>query len=272
VDRRSFIAAMGALAVGMPRSARAGQRRCPAGVQLYTVRDLLARDFEGTLAAVAQIGYGEVEFAGYHGRTPRQVRAALSAAGLQAPSAHVGVDALTTDLDQTVETAAEVGHQYLFLPWIPEEMRTMEGYRRLVDTLNHAGERAMRSGLRVGYHNQEYDFRPIDGQVPYELVLHGTDERVRHELDVYWAAHAGADPAAYLTRYRGSFAAVHLKDMTRGREMTDVGRGSLDFPRILDAADAAGIRHCFVEHDSPASPLDSIRAGYAYLSRLEGHS
>jgi sugar phosphate isomerase/epimerase len=269
VDRRSFLAALGLLAARLPRLGALGARRCPAGVQLYTVRELLAADFEGTLARVAEIGFQEVEFAGYHGRTSRQVRSALAAAGLSAPAAHVDVDALERDLDRTVETAAEVGHGYLFLPWIPEPMRTADGYRRLGDLLNRAAERAMRSGVRVGYHNQEYDFRPLDGEVPLQLLLRATDERVRHELDVYWAAHAGADPLEYLTRFGSSFVAVHLKDMTADRQMTDVGRGTLDFPRILAAASAAGVRHCFVEHDSPASPLDSIRIGHDYLSHLE---
>jgi sugar phosphate isomerase/epimerase len=272
LDRRSFLTALGALAAGLPatRLLAAGPR-CPFGVQLYTLREALARDLTGTLRQVAEIGYQEVEFAGYHGHSTREVRSALTAAGLQAPAAHVSLEALRDQLDSTIETAAEIGHRYLFLPWIPESERTLDGYRRLGEMMNRAAERAIRSGLRVGYHNQAYDFAPIEGQVPLEVLVRATDERVRHELDVYWAVAGGADPVAWLTRFGGSFAAVHLKDRTRDGQMVDVGAGAIDFPGVLAAAEAAGIRHCFVEHDSPVSPLASIRAGRDYLTRLESH-
>jgi sugar phosphate isomerase/epimerase len=273
MDRRSFLAALAGVAAAFPRlPALAAATGCPPGVQLYTVREPLERDFEGTLARIAEIGYREVEFAGYFGRAPGQVRRALAAAGLRAPGSHVGVEALSGGLEATVEAAAEVGHDFLVLPWIPEEMRTAEGFRRLADLLNRAGERSVRSGVRVGYHNQEYDFHPVDGRVPLELLWEHTEPgRVIYELDVYWAARAGADPIAYLERFGGSIPALHLKDMdaTAQRGQADLGQGTLDIPRIMAAAAAAGVKHCFVEHDSPASPLDTIQAGYDYLRRME---
>jgi sugar phosphate isomerase/epimerase len=273
MDRRTFLASLAGVAATFPRrSARAAMVGCPPGVQLYTVRGALERDFQGTLARVAEIGYREVEFAGYFGKRPGEVRRALAAAGLRAPGAHVGLEALRDSLDETVETASEIGHDFIILPWVPEEMRTADGYRRLADLLNHAGERAIRSGVRVGYHNQEYDFAPIGGHAGLELLWERTEPgRVVYELDVFWAVRGGADPLAYLSRFQGAIAALHLKDMdaTPARGQVDLGHGTLDFPRILAAAAAVGVKHCFVEHDSPASPLDSIRVGYDYLRRLE---
>lgn len=270
LSRREFLGSLAGLAATLPLAAAfRWAPGCPPGVQLYTVREALARDFEGTLARIAEIGFREVEMAGYLGRTPTQVRRALAGAGLVSPANHVGVEALGEALERTLDQAAEVGHRYLIVPWIPEAMRTLDGYRALADSLNQASERAIRAGLRFGYHNQEYDFRPIDGQLPHELLLGLTGERVVHELDVYWAHAAGTDPAAYLTRHTGRMRLLHLKDMDAGRQMVDLGRGTLDFRAILAAGRESGVHHCFVEHDTPASPLDSIRAGYDYLRQLE---
>ncbi|HYJ80167.1 MAG TPA: sugar phosphate isomerase/epimerase [Longimicrobiaceae bacterium] len=276
MHRRAFLSALAGAAAGaaaLRRAAAAVAREGrPIGVQLYTVRELLARDFEGTLARVAEIGYREVEFAGYFSRSPAQVRRALGGAGLDAPGAHVDLDAIGEGWERTLAAAAEMGHRYLIVPWIPEVQRTPAGYRRLAERFNRAGEQARRAGIRFGFHNHDYDFAPVGGEVPYDVLLAETDpELVVQELDLFWIAAGGGDPLEYFARFPGRFHLVHLKDMdaTPQRRMTDVGQGAIDFARILAHARQAGIRHYFVEHDSPASPLASIRASYEFVRRLE---
>ncbi|HEX6940566.1 MAG TPA: sugar phosphate isomerase/epimerase [Longimicrobiales bacterium] len=279
MDRRAALRRLAAaLAAPVLPGARPDAWLAPAaridriGLQLYTVRTLMARDFEGTLDAVAAIGYTEVEFAGYFDRSPAEVRAALERAGLAAPSAHVGLDAIREHWDRTLDAAGEIGHRYVIVAWLPaEERRTHDAYRRLADELNRAGERARAGGLRFGYHNHDFEFAPIDGRAPYDTLVDATDPAlVALELDLYWASRAGRDPVDCFRRHPGRFELVHVKDMdgTAEKGMTDVGDGVLDFPTILGRAAEAGVRHYFVEHDHPPAPIESIRRSYAYLKGL----
>lgn len=242
------------------------------GVQLYTVRDEMARDVERTLARVAEIGYQEVEFAGYFDRDPKAIRATLDAVGLSAPSAHVPFEALGDPWHKTLDDAQAVGHRYVVVPWIPEEHRTLDGYRRVGEMFNRAGEEGKKAGIQFGYHNHNFEFPPVEGRVPYDVLLESTDAQlVQMELDLFWIRAAGGDPLAYFARYPGRFAMVHVKDMdgTPQHGMVEVGSGVIDFKSIFARREQAGIRHFFVEHDDPKSPFDSIRASFGYLRRLE---
>src|SRR5690349_16632036 len=159
-SRRGFLATLAAGAswwVAGPTRARAG-RLGPIGLQLYTVRTPLERDFEGTLAGVAAIGYREVEFAGYHGRSPEAVRAALGRAGLAAPSAHVPIDAVRDDLPRVLDGARRMGHRHVVVAWLPEPQRTLDGYRAAADLFNRAGEQASAAGIGLAYHNHAFEF------------------------------------------------------------------------------------------------------------------
>lgn len=242
------------------------------GVQLYTVRELMERDLEETLAQVAQIGYNEVEFAGYFDRSPDQVREALEQTGLAAPAAHVSMELLGDEWQRTLDEANEIGHRYLIVPWIAEDERqTLDGYRRVAERFNRAGEQAREVDIRFGYHNHDFEFVRIDGQIPYDILVAETEPAtVAHEMDLYWAVKGGVDPLDYFERFPGRFELVHVKDMdgTPEQGMTDVGQGVIDFPNIFARASQAGIRHCFVEHDDPSDPLETIRVGYRYLRRL----
>jgi sugar phosphate isomerase/epimerase len=237
------------------------------------VRADLALDFDGTLARVAEIGFREVEFAGYFGRTPAQVRAAVARAGLVAPGAHVPFESLDGDWAAVVGGAAEAGHDWVIVPWIPrEERRTIEQWRRLADRFNDAGAAARRLGMRFGYHNHDSEFTPIDGTVPFDALVAGCDPvSVAFELDIYWAVKGGADPIAVLARWPGRFPLIHVKDSAGppAHVMTDVGAGTIDWPAVFARRAAAGIRHAFVEHDTPADALASLRASYRYLERVD---
>jgi len=240
------------------------------GVQLYTVRDAMAKDFDGTLAKVAEIGYQEVEFAGYYNRDAKAVRAVLDKVGLAAPSCHVGFDVLGDAWQKVLDDAKVVGHQYVVVPSIPDDMRkTLDGYRRAAEQFNKAGEAAQKAGIQFGYHNHNMEFQAVEGQAPYDVLLQACDPKlVQFEMDLYWIIFGGADPLKYFARWPGRFPLVHVKDMTAQHTMTDVGSGVINWKQLF-AHHEAGIRHYIVEHDQPASPFDSIRASYAYLSKLE---
>jgi sugar phosphate isomerase/epimerase len=278
VNRRTFLqsTAAGLATLGLPRPAGGvpqltGLDRI--GVQLYTVRDAVQRDLEGTLARVAAIGYQEVEFAGYAGRTAAQVRDAVRRAGLSAPSAHVPLAALGPGWDRVLNDAHTIGHRYLVIAWLDEKDRSnLDAYRRIADRLNRAGEAASRGGLRFAYHNHAFEFTPMENRLPYDVLLESTDPaHVLLELDLYWITKGGQDPLAYFARWPGRFRLVHVKDSAGPPEhrMADVGAGTIEWARIFARSKQAGIEHFFVEHDDPPDPFASIAASHAYLSDLQ---
>jgi sugar phosphate isomerase/epimerase len=280
-DRRTFIATLGALALGAvacrPRglgaatpAARPFER---LGLQLYTVRTEMQRDVERTLSRVAEIGYREVEFAGYFGRTPQQVRALLAANRLTAPSTHIGyAEMVGANWQRTLDDAKSVGHEYVTIPWLaPAERRTLDSWQRVADALNRGGEAARAAGLRLAYHNHDFEFTPVDGQVPLDVLLTRTDRAlVSFELDLYWMVRAGHAPLDYLARHPGRFSMLHVKDSAGApaHTMVDVGSGTIDFRTILERAARAGARHAFVEHDQPKDAMASVRASYRNLARV----
>ncbi|HET9152250.1 MAG TPA: sugar phosphate isomerase/epimerase [Gemmatimonadales bacterium] len=273
-DRRRFLGAAGAgalaLALPPPLLELTGARIGRIGLQLYTVRSLLAKDFEGTLEQVAKIGYKEVEFAGYFDRTPAQVRKLLDHLGLRAPSAHIPLESLQTDWARTLDAAEALGHEYLVVAWLDQRDRnSLAALGRTMDTFNKAGDEAWDRRIRFAYHNHDFEFTPVDGRLPYDVLLAGTDPRyVNFEMDLYWITKGGQDPLAYFQKYPGRFPMVHVKDMAAGQAMVDVGKGRIDWARIFAKRKEAGIRHYFVEHDEPPDPIASITASYRYLKGL----
>lgn len=273
-DRRTFIGSAAAGVLGASPLARllgatSMERLGRIGLQLYTIRKAMERDFEGSLARVARIGYREVEFAGYFDHSPEQVRRMLRRHGLTAPSAHVSLEDIRTHWDRTVADAHTIGHQYLVCAWINDEDRTVDGYRKVAGEFNRAAETARNAGIEFGYHNHSYEFVPVDGQLPYDILLAASDPGlVKFELDLFWITKGGADPLAYFAKYPGRFPLVHVKDMSRDGKMVDVGKGTIDFRKIFADREQAGIRHFFVEHDEPADPFASIATSYAWLRGL----
>jgi sugar phosphate isomerase/epimerase len=239
----------------------------------------MQRDMAGTLAAIAKIGYQEVEFAGFFNKTPAEIRAMLETNGLLAPSGHVAFEAIDTGWDQVLDAAHTLGHRYVCVAWIDAKYRPdLDGWKRVADKLNHAGEACGRSNLTLAYHNHSYEFVPLAGQVPYDVLLAATDPAlVKLEMDLFWITYGGQDPLAYFTKYPGRVPLVHVKDMvTKPRPdivpdsvMRDVGKGTIDWKRIFAQSQQAGIKHYFVEHDSPGDALASVKASYDYLKNLE---
>ena len=201
IDRRAFIGAVGAACVaGVRMEAKKIQR---LGMQLYTVRTEMEKDVDATLAKVAAIGYKEVEFAGYFKRTPAQIRDGLKKAGLTAPAAHVDYPSLAADkLPAMIEAAQVIGHRYLVNPWIDESLRKEPDiWKRVAETFNRAGAATQKAGIQFAYHNHHFEFAPVDGKLPYELLLEQCDPKlVKMELDLCWIAAAGKDPLEYFAK------------------------------------------------------------------------
>jgi len=251
-----------------------GRKLSKVGLQLYTVRRELEKDFEGTLAKVAALGYNEVEFAGYFNHTPQQVRAVLTKNNLAAPSVHALAGVLRNNLQQTIDAAKTIGHQYVVCAYLlPEERKSLDDYKRLVDLFNEVGGRLNQAGLQFCYHNHDFEFTAIDDKIPYDLLLAGTDPKtVKMELDLYWITKAGQSPLKYFSAHPGRFPLVHVKDMdaTPKKFFTEVGRGTINFREIFADSEKAGIKHYFVEQDeTPASPFESIKMSIDYLKLLE---
>jgi sugar phosphate isomerase/epimerase len=277
INRRRFLmsAAGGAFAgLCLPKVGFGMRKVSAVGLQLYTVRKDLEKDFDGTIAKVAAIGFKEVEFAGYYNRTPEQIKAALTANGLKSPSAHSVLKPLTESLDKTVEASAAIGHRYLICSYLfPQERKSLDDYKRYVDVFNRAGEACKKAGIQFGYHNHDFEFVPMEGVVPFDLLLEKCDPNlVKIELDLYWITKAEQDPLKYFAAHPGRFPLFHVKDMdnTPRQFFTEVGRGTIDFKRIFANGKKAGVKHYFVEQDEcPGPPLESAKVSFDYLKGLE---
>jgi len=290
MKRRTFIgasvaatlAAKTSFAGGMPKMVR------PIGVQLYTVRDAMKSDFEGTVAKVAAVGYKEVEFAGYFDKSPKDIRAILDKNGLTAPSCHVPYTTLEKSWPEALDAAHTIGHKIIVNPWIGAEQRdAADGWKRAAELFNKCGESAKKADIQFAYHNHTFEFQPaagLDGKLPFDYLLATCDKNnVRMELDLCWISVAGKDPIAYFNNNPGRFPAVHVKDIkqlpkpedapTAGPDkqmefLTEVGSGIIDWKKIFAGSGKAGIEHYFVEHDNPKDAFASIKASYDFLSKL----
>ncbi len=255
-------------APGHPGSDSGGSQVPSAiGLQLYTVRSVMTGDPGGTLAAIAEIGYQEVELAGLYGMSAREMKARLDAVGLAATSSHHSVQEVRAGWQATLEAAVALGQRLVVVPALPAAERDGEALRRVADDFNRAGEAARAAGLRFGYHNHDWEMRPgSDGVRPIDLLLDRTDpELVDWQMDIFWVVHGGADPMAELDARAGRVTSVHVKDRTAAGDMVDVGAGVIDFRPVLARAGELGLLHQYVEHDQPGDPIESVRASYRAL-------
>jgi sugar phosphate isomerase/epimerase len=288
IDRRTFVGTLAAAALAA-RSAFADSVK-RVGVQLYTVRTDLEKDFDGTLAKAAAIGYKEIEFAGYFGHTPRQVRDVLKRNGLVSPASHLDFATVSNPekWKQALDDAATIGQTFLVNPWIDEPMRNEpQAWKRIADVYNTAGAAAAKHGIQFCYHNHNFEFSPsagADGKQPYDVLLESCDPKlVKMEMDLCWISAAGKDPLDYFRRYPGRFPLVHVKGLRKVPaasatpvpidkvlpDVTDVGHDDvIDWKRIFAKSKEAGIAHYFVEHDVPKDPFASLKNSYEYVATL----
>lgn len=305
LHRRAFLAAgVAAMTAGGATAAQPFFKRhgLPIGLQLYTLGPDAAKDLDGTLKAVAGIGYRSIEMAGLLGRTPAQMKAALDGAGLACASAHLqarGPGSFGDDLGKLADGLQVIGVKTAVLPspLIPErlEQRPASGegigdwFRRVLgqmtaddwkanaDFLNEKAAVLTKSGIKVGYHNHNFEFAPLGSTTGMEILLERTDPAlVTFELDAGWVAAAGLDPAAVFARHKGRFSLMHVKDIKAETQAnyalrmdpTEVGSGKLDWKTLLPAAYAAGVRGFYVEQEPPfARPrIEAARISHDYLA------
>ena len=266
------------------------------GLQLSTVTSLMLNDFEGTLARAAEIGYSQVEFSamGFLGRPANYVQQLLTENNLSAPVGRIspvlpeGTMQLSRDeifkvfrergkpefllenVRNAIEDAEHLNQKYLNLPgMMAEHFSTLDQVKRNIELLNQAGDLCSEHGILFGYHNHNWELAPIDGVVPYDLMLEQTDpEKVGFQLDSYWIVKGGGSFDDYLTRFAGRFPSCHLKDIDNNGDFADVGDGEIDFPAFTRKAIAQGTKHFFVERDNPPTPEQSIERSYAYLNQM----
>lgn len=288
INRRRFLqrGALGLAAIGLAArgdfSLEADPLGLPVGLQLYTVRFELKKDFDGTLKKVADIGYKEVE-GGFQPHSPSEVRASLAAVGLAAPSCHFDYATIRTDWERSVAYGKDLGLGYMVCSFLPPNVRkSLDDYRRVADVFNQAGSECQKAGIQFCYHNHNFEFQKFGDVMGYDELLRSADQNlVKMQLDCYWMSRAGHDPVAYFKQYPGRFPLLHIKDMKPGHAptsdirqggdaFTEVGRGSIDWKRIFEAAPEGGIKHYFVEQDVCADPVfECARISYEYLHNLQ---
>ena len=241
------------------------------GIQLYTVRDLMKKNVPLTLQRIAEIGYKEVEFAGYFGKTTKQIKAILSDNGLKSPSTHIEMDTIYNNPNKAIDTALEVGHEHIVMAWLAEsERQNIDQYREYVDLYNSFGEKCNQNGLKFAYHNHDFEFKVLDGEVPMDLLLNKTDpNNVSFELDMYWVHKANKDPKSYINKYPGRFPLWHIKDMASNTMMADVGDGIIDFSEIFGLNKISGLKHYFVERDDPSDSMLSAERSFKAMLKLD---
>lgn len=277
MKRRTFIHTLGAAAAGgyLAPSQRVWAGRLDRiGLELYAVRKAMARDPEGTLAAIRAIGYTDVELLwsfDNFGRTPAQVAATLKHEGLRAPSAHVSPLILFVGWERSLETAKLLGHEYLIVPdFGSDTTHSLDDWREWADRFNAAGAVARRAGIWLAFHNEPDHMKPIDGTVPYEVFVDRLDPSVvRLQLDTGNMLIGGADPMRYLEKYRDRYWSFHLKDAVPDRSSdTELGRGMFDFKRFLAAVPELDRKPCYVEHENAPDELAAARSNFEFLHRL----
>ncbi len=284
-DRREFLAAMpgavlgthlaGASALSRPAVGPTddARRALPIGAQVYTVRNEMQADAAKTLAALAEIGYREVELFGEWTFGGAELRATLDDVGLRAASTHAGMFEVRERWGELLDSVQALGVGQIVVPSLPGDARDAEGLRRLAEELNAAAETARAAGLRMGFHNHDFEMRALGdaGPRPIDVLLEHTDpELFDWQMDIFWTVHGGADPLEELERYRGRVRSVHVKDRTADGTMVDVGAGVIDFTTVLARAEAQGLAHQFVEHDRPGDAIESMRASFVALRRMLG--
>lgn len=247
-------------------------------VQLYSVRDDIRSDYDATIAAVAEMGYTGVEAAGYnegqfYGMSPADFKKSIEDVGMEVLSSHtsrpLADNPAETNWDETwawwdtaIQAHEDAGMKYIVVPWMPTPT-TLADLQAYCDYYNQIGERCNAAGLRLGYHNHNFEFTEVEGELMYDYMLENTDpDKVFFQMDVYWVIEGGHDPVAYFNKYPGRFELLHIKDET------EIGKsGKVDFENIFNNVDESGAKYMIVEVERyTGTPLEGVKESYDYLN------
>jgi sugar phosphate isomerase/epimerase len=243
------------------------------GVQIYSVRNQLQEDFEGTINALAEIGFSYIEGYGLGldgnilGRTPEEFKAITDQAGLDIVSCH-STWFTAEEAPVMVEASQKLGLKYNVIPYLSQDNR--KDYDQKADTLNEVGSLFSEAGIGFGYHNHDFEFFELeDGRIPMEILIEGTDPAlVDFEADLYWVAKAGFKPMELIQKYPGRFKMFHVKDADENLDQTTVGTGIIDFQTILSNKEQAGLEYYFVEDERTGTPLENLKGAFGYLQSI----
>ena len=281
LTRRSFLQQAGAFTTAatlLPSLTNLSHAATVArpGIQLYSLRDDMEKDARATLGSVAKIGYKEIEsYPGSKGflwgMKPAEFKAYMTQLGIDPVSTHTG---MAPNMPELMDQAAGAGFKNIVVSWIGKEAReNLDGFRKVADQFNAYGEMAKQRGLRFGYHNHDYPFIEMEGQLPFDVLVTRTDPKlVTYELDVFWVVEPGKDPITVFNKYPGRFSMAHIKDRDpkNAKFSTIIGQGNLPMPKIMTAAQKAGVKHFFVEVEEYGSltPTASVEQSLAGMKKL----
>jgi len=294
ISRRGFLVSAGAgMAAGSMMSSfsfAAAGGSIPLGIQLWTVKEEAAKDLEGTMKKLYQIGFREIEFAGFYGKTAAEIGALMKGIGFRLVSMHAGADDIAAKGDSIIADAKTLGLQYIIcsspmsdaakakLEWAKKMDALDQGDWKLNAALfNKFGKSVKDAGMQFGYHNHYTEFKKFGGKTAFDILFESTDpDLVKSELDVCWAVVGGDDPVAILNKYKSRVVALHVKDIakiTPDPHLTEtiaVGQGSIDWKKVIGTAKANGTKAFFYEQEAPYTRpvLESARMSADYLSRL----
>lgn len=247
------------------------------GLQLYTVREKLEKDFVGTLEMVARMGFQGVEFAGYGGLSPQEMKTLLERLGLVAVGSHVGLNQLVHHLDDHIEMNLAIGNDRLICPFLEQERySTAEALAETISLLKQAAERLAAHGMKLGYHNHAFEFTTMhDGVTVEEIILSSLPEdQLFCELDVCWVQYSGHHPIEWINKLEARVPILHYKDLDRTVEglTVELGKGELPLRAIAESAQAAGTEWLLVEQDvTQRDALVSVEASLQWAkANLQG--
>jgi sugar phosphate isomerase/epimerase len=280
VSRRGFLqsgaAALGILSLSQVQltgcAGKSAKGKIPIGLQLYSVRKDCEKDFPGTVAAVAKLGYAGVEFAGYYGRTAAEVRKVLDDNGLKCCGTHAQFDTLIGDeLAKTVEFNMTIGNKYLICPWIPEERRkSKQDWLDLARLFNDISGKVKPHGMQVGYHNHNFEFTPIDGEKPWDIFFGNTDPSVIMQVDTGNGLGAGQDMIPFLRQYPGRAVTIHLKEFSAKNPNAMIGEGDIDWKEVFSICETTGGTQWYIVEDEKENlpALECVKKNLENLRKM----
>lgn len=244
------------------------------GLQLYSVREAAEKDLLGTIQQVAEMGYSAAQFAGFSGHTAKLVKSKMDEVGIKAAGAHVQIDQLEKNLDETLKYHDTIGNNLIIVPFLPESMRTtVDDFKRTADLLNKIGKKVHAAGFSLGYHNHNFEFNTFDEKTGFDILYENTDaDHLKMELDCFWAAYSGYNPLEIIDKYADRCVSLHIKDMIVEGDThisTELGKGSLPLADYMKKGKEVGADWFVVEQEHYAKdPLDCAAENAKEIRRL----
>jgi sugar phosphate isomerase/epimerase len=282
MKRRTFIqsSALAMAGAGIASSVWAGtgsKYKNKVGLQLYSLRDIIGKDPKGVLKSVAEFGYKELESYGYKDGKyfdlpAKEYADYVTSLGMKNVSGHYGIDLAKNSWEQTCADAKLIGQEYVVVPYLTEEYyKTLDDLKKTCAIINKGEEIATKMGLKMGYHNHAFEFKQVEGQVMFDVMMKELNPNVRMELDIFWVVNAKQDPIQLFQKYPGRFEQWHVKDMDKNdrSKNADIGTGSIDYKKIFAQAKLSGMKHFYIEQETyPVSSTESVKASIKGLLKI----